>query len=216
MMGLFGKRPDPKTQVREWSSKLRSEQNKIERQINQIKREEEKVAASLKQAAKKGDKESCRILAKEVVRARKSVTKMHSSKARINSVKLQMENQLALVRVTGELERSTEVMVAMQRLIKIPEIQAAMITMSKEMTKAGIIEEMVEETMEQLEEDDIEEAADKEIENVLWELTKGQLGEAPEAVGDSLPTTSVDEILEDGAKSDDVDEMTARLASLRN
>ena len=46
-----------------------------------------------------------------------------------------MENQLALVRVTGELERSTEVMVAMQRLIKIPEIQAAMMTMSKEMTK---------------------------------------------------------------------------------
>ena len=55
--------------------------------------------------------------------------------ARINSVKLQMENQLALVKVTGELERSTEVMVAMQRLIKIPEIQAAMLTMSKEMTK---------------------------------------------------------------------------------
>ena len=82
MMGLFGKRPDPKTQVREWSSKLRSEQNKIERQINQIKREEEKVSASLKQAAKKGDKESCRILAKEVVRARKSVTKMYSSKVR--------------------------------------------------------------------------------------------------------------------------------------
>ena len=46
-----------------------------------------------------------------------------------------MENQLALVKVTGELERSTEVMVAMQRLIKIPEIQAAMLTMSKEMTK---------------------------------------------------------------------------------
>ena len=79
-MGLFGKRPDPKTQVREWSSKLRAEQNKIERQINQIKREEEKVAASLKQAAKKGDKESCRVLAKEVVGARKSVTKMYSSK----------------------------------------------------------------------------------------------------------------------------------------
>ena len=80
MMGLFGKRPDPKTQIRDWSKKLRLEQNKIERNINQIHREEEKVAASLKLAAKKGDKESCRILAKEVVRARKSVTKMHSSK----------------------------------------------------------------------------------------------------------------------------------------
>ncbi len=49
-----------------------------------------------------------------------------------------MENQLALVRVTGELERSTEVMVAMQRLVKIPEIQAAMLTMSKEMTKVRL------------------------------------------------------------------------------
>ena len=47
----------------------------------------------------------------------------------------------------------------------------------------------------------------------LW--STGQLGEAPEAVGDSLPP-SVDEILEDGAKADDVDEMSARLASLRN
>merc|ERR1719234_2259037 len=80
---------------------------------------------------------------------------------------------------------------------------------------AGIIEEMMEETMDQMEDDDMEEAADKEIDNVLWELTKGQLGEAPEAVGDSLPP-SVDEILEDGAKADDVDEMSARLASLRN
>ena len=43
----------------------------------------------------------------------------------------------------------------------------------------------------------------------------GQLGEAPEAVGDTLPA-SVDEIVEEGAKADGVDEMTARLASLRN
>ena len=40
-------------------------------------------------------------------------------------------------------------------------------------SQAGIIEEMVEEAMDQMEDDDIEEAADKEIENVLWELTKG-------------------------------------------
>ena len=41
------------------------------------------------------------------------------------------------------------------------------------MMKAGIIEEMVEDTMEGLEDDDLEEAADTEVEKVLWELTKG-------------------------------------------
>lgn len=214
-MGLFGKGPDPKTQIKDWTSKLRKEQNNIERQINKIKREEAKVGASLKAAAKKGDKDSCRILAKEVVRSRKAVNKMYSSKARINSVQLQMENQMAVVKVTGQLEKSTQVMTAMQKLIKIPDIQKAMMTMSKEMMKAGIIEEMLEETMEQMEDDDIEEAADKEIENVLYEITKGQLGEAPEAVGDTLPQ-DVEGLMEDGACASEVDDMAARLAMLRD
>ena len=62
VMGLFGKSPsrDPKEQVREWTSKLRKEQNQIERQVRQIQRQEAKVSASLKQAAKKGDKDVCK------------------------------------------------------------------------------------------------------------------------------------------------------------
>lgn len=42
---------------------------------------------------------------------------------------------LAVVRVAGTLQKSTEVMKAMQSLIKIPEIQATMRELSKEMTK---------------------------------------------------------------------------------
>lgn len=49
---------------------------------------------SLKEAAKKNDKETCMILAKEILRARKSINKIYTSKAHINSVQLQMKNQL--------------------------------------------------------------------------------------------------------------------------
>lgn len=59
-----------------------------------IQREEDKVKRSLKDAAKKGDKGVCTILAKEVVRARKAITKIHTSKAHLNSIQLQMKNQL--------------------------------------------------------------------------------------------------------------------------
>lgn len=59
-----------------------------------IQREEEKVRRSLKEAAKKGDKAVCIILAKEVIRARKAINKIHTSKAHLNSVQLQMKNQL--------------------------------------------------------------------------------------------------------------------------
>lgn len=41
----------------------------------------------------------------------------------------------AVLRVAGSLQKSTEVMKAMQNLVKIPEIQATMRELSKEMMK---------------------------------------------------------------------------------
>ena len=58
-----------------------------------IKREEAKVQRSLKEAAKKGNKDVCRILAKEIVNSRKTVRKLHAAKATMNSVSMQMKNQ---------------------------------------------------------------------------------------------------------------------------
>ena len=48
----------------------------------------------LKDSAKKGEKESCRILAKEIVNSRKAVNRINTSKAHLNSVQLQMKQQL--------------------------------------------------------------------------------------------------------------------------
>merc|ERR1712042_203927 len=157
-----------------------------------------------------------KVLAKEIINSRKAVNKMYASKAHINSIQMQMQNQLSVVKVTGALEKSTHVMQAMQRLVKVPEIQATMRELSKEMMKAGIIGEMLEDTMEGLEDDDLEEAADTEVEKVLWELTKGQLGEAPDAVGDTLPAVAGATAAPDSEEEEDVGAMAARLEALRS
>lgn len=122
---------------------------------------------SLKQAAAKSDKASCTILAKEIVHARKATNRIYTAKAHLNSVQLQMKNQLATLRVAGSLQQSTEVMQAMQNLVKLPEIAGVMRDMTKEMMKAGIIEEMLEETMDSVEDtDDLEEEAQGEVDKV--------------------------------------------------
>lgn len=59
-----------------------------------IQREEEKTKRMLKDAAKKGDKDTCRILAKEIVHARKAISRIYASKAHLNSVQLSMKQQL--------------------------------------------------------------------------------------------------------------------------
>ncbi|XP_030875337.1 charged multivesicular body protein 3 isoform X2 [Leptonychotes weddellii] len=95
-MGLFGKTQEkpPKELVNEWSLKIRKEMRVVDRQIRDIQREEEKVKRSVKDAAKKGQKDVCVVLAKEMIRSRKAVSKLYASKAHMNSVLMGMKNQL--------------------------------------------------------------------------------------------------------------------------
>ncbi|XP_022080628.1 charged multivesicular body protein 3-like [Acanthaster planci] len=216
-MGLFGKTPqkDPKEQVQEWTRSLNRETRKLDRQIRSIEREEMKVKRSLKDAAKKGEKDVCKILAKEIVNSRKAVKRIHTSKAQINSVSMQMKNQLALIRMSGALQKSTDVMKIMSQLCRVQEVQATMMEMSKEMMKAGIIEEMVEDTFESLEDDEMEEATEQEVEKILFEITAGHLVDAPKAVNDDLPVAGATAI-SDEEPEEDISEMQARLEALRS
>lgn len=115
---------------------------------------QDKARASVKQLALKGDVKSARILAKEVVRSEKQKQKLHVSKARLGSIGIQMSHQMgeilwhdhssrscsltpfpAMVKVTGSLQKSTEIMKLSNDLIKLPQISAAMRDMSMEWTK---------------------------------------------------------------------------------
>ncbi|XP_013869157.1 charged multivesicular body protein 3 isoform X1 [Austrofundulus limnaeus] len=220
-MGLFGRTPEkpPKDLINEWSLKIRKEMRVIDRQIRDIQREEEKVKRSIKDAAKKGQKDVCVILAKEMIQSKRAVSKLYASKAQMNSVLLSMKNQLAVVRVAGTLQKSTEVMKAMQSLIKIPEIQATMRELSKEMKKAGIIEEMLEDTFESMEDgEEMEEAAEEEVDKILFDLTAGALGKAPSKVTDALPDLqpAAAAAASEDESEEDIEAMQSRLEALRS
>jgi len=122
-----------------------------------------KTKMSIKQLAKKGDMKSAQILAKELVKARKSVDRLHTSKAQLNSVALQLTNQLgmvcadevrptealanslrvnhvgvswpAVIRVSGSIQKSSEIMRGINALVKVPDISRAMMQLGQEMTK---------------------------------------------------------------------------------
>lgn len=190
----------------------------MDRQIRRIGREEEKAKRTLKEAAKKNDREACLIMAKELVHTRKAVSRIYASKAHINSVVMQMRNQYATQRLAGSIQKSTEVMKSMQRLVRIPEIMATMRELSKEMTKAGIMEEMLEDTMESLDEDpeELEEQAAKEVDQILFDLTNGQLGRAPAAPTETIGAPSVPAEKTAATPDTDLRDLEAQLEALRS
>lgn len=102
-----------------------------------------------------------------------------------------------MIKVTGSLQKSTEIMKMSNALIKLPQISQVMREMSMEMTKvrrcvlrsvfvspertnvqAGIMDEMLEDTLEVEEDEQLEEEADAEVDKVLYEYTNGTLGRA--------------------------------------
>ncbi|ORX76360.1 hypothetical protein BCR32DRAFT_271324 [Anaeromyces robustus] len=180
----------PEELVRKWRREFRTQERQIDRQINSITMEENKIKASLKQAAKRNDKKICTTLAKEIINSRKAKNKLYETKAQINSILMSLQQQLSTIKITGTIKDTTAIMHSMNSLVKVPEISQTMQEFSKEMTKAGIIEEMVADTLEMNDEEGIEEEAEEEVEKVLFELTNGLLGEAG-SVGESLNTSVV-------------------------
>ncbi|MCP9261610.1 Charged multivesicular body protein 3 [Dirofilaria immitis] len=204
-----GEKIDTKEAVRELQRKMRAELRQLDRQIHAIEREEMKVKKQIKESAKKGDRDVCVVLAKSILQSRKAVSKIHGTKAQINSVVMGMQQQLATVRMAGSLQQSTDVMKNMQQLVKVPEIMSTMRELSKEMMKVGIIDEMMEETMESVEPEELEEEAQEEVDRILYEITAGELGKAPSAVKDALAVESESMLADTETHAVDYDEMRA-------
>ncbi|KAJ8481758.1 hypothetical protein ONZ51_g5771 [Trametes cubensis] len=196
---LYG--PTAEEKVRAWQGKLRAEQRVLDREMRQLDAATKKAQQTVKQLAKKGDVKSARIMAREVVRSHKQMDRLSVSKARLGSIGNQLQQQLAMVKVTGALQKSTEIMKLSNALIKLPQISQAMREMSMEMTKAcrprhtscayqthilqaGIMEEMLDDTLQMEDDEDLEVEADAEVDKVLYELTEGKLGQAGAAKED--------------------------------
>jgi division protein CdvB (Snf7/Vps24/ESCRT-III family) len=54
-----------------------------------------------------------------ILRSRKAVARLHTSKAQMNSVVMQMQNQLSQQKLMGTLSKSSDIMKAMNRLVKV-------------------------------------------------------------------------------------------------
>jgi charged multivesicular body protein 3 len=113
------------------------------------------------------------MLAKQIVQSRRAKTRLYEGRAQLNSVQMQLQNQISVIKVAGCMQSSAEVtchvfppiimftpcliengppqvMSAMNAAIKIPEVQKNMFQLAKEMERAGLMEEIVADGLDSL------------------------------------------------------------------
>ena len=121
-----------------------------------------------------------------------------------------------MVKVSGAFQQSTEVMKSMQSLVKVDTLRNNMMAMSKEMTKMGMMSEMIEDTMDDaLDNDDLDdEDTQTEIDKVLAEITQGVIGSLPKSNNSVLPQTENSRKQEkEKSDNEDIDKMLSALKS---
>jgi charged multivesicular body protein 3 len=209
-MFIFGGRKlTPKEQQKKWKKDLRKQQRELDKQIRTAKRQEAKVKKEIKKYAKSGDIKIVKTLAKDIVKGRKLVERLYTAKAQINSVSMQLQNQVAMQRVTSAMGQSSQMMKSMQALVSIPDVRKAAMDMAREMEKAGLIEEMQEDMMEMMDPEDMDDEIAEEVDKVVTELTGNILDDA-----DVVPQGKIQAQQQEEQESSEVREMEARLQKL--
>ena len=144
----------------------------MDRGLTRLGTAEKNAIKETKKLAKNGNPKAAKLLAREIVNIRKARNRMHASKAQLNSVVMSLQMSIANLKVAGCLSKSTDIMQAMGQLVKLPELQESMMDMAREMEKAGLVDEIVQDTFE-LAEPDIDIEADTEVSKIMNEITSG-------------------------------------------
>ena len=76
-----------------------------------------------------------KMFARELVNSKKGIEKLKISQAQMNSVILQLDQQLGQAKIFGAMKASTDVMKSMNAIVSIPQLRTSMSGMVKESLK---------------------------------------------------------------------------------
>lgn len=205
--------------MRKCNSLIRSNTRKLDRDMAQLKLLESKSKQYILQASKRGQRNpsqakqaasETRTFAREMIRIRKQNSRLATSKAQLQSVQMQVNEAFSMRKIEGSLKASTGIMKDVNSLVRLPELTGTMRELSQELVKAGIIEEMVGDSLpdDQLLEGEDDEA-EAEVDKVLGEILEGRLGKS------DVSHVATGPIEEEQAPEEDLEEQEATLAQMR-
>jgi charged multivesicular body protein 3 len=151
------------------------QQRDLDRSIHEIERNEVKIKLAVKKAAKDKQMECAKSLAKELVMSGKAKERLVHGKAQLENIGIQLKVAAANLKLTGSVQKSTEVVKSMNALMKGSQTAAVARELAQEFSRFGIIEEMMSEQLDQAidVDGDLDELADSQVDALVQEILSG-------------------------------------------
>ncbi|QRG36812.1 hypothetical protein FDK38_001169 [Candidozyma auris] len=208
--------PDPKEQMRKINSLLRKNKRELDRSLSQLQPLKKKTEGLIKKSAKAGDYKSAKIYARELININNQHKKLHLSKTRLESITMSINEQWQMRKMTQSIQQSTGIMKDVNALTNLGVISGTMQELSKELMKAGIINEMMDDMVDLDVDEELEDESQEEVNKIIQNLTEDKFSK----IASEVPTTSMpeEEIAAPEEEQEDfeaLDQMRQRLKELQ-
>ncbi|XP_016052039.1 PREDICTED: charged multivesicular body protein 2b [Miniopterus natalensis] len=179
--------------IKEQNRELRGTQRAISRDRAALEKQEKQLELEIKKMAKIGNKEACRVLAKQLVQLRKQKTRTFAVSSKVTSMSTQTKVMNSQMKMAGAMSTTAKTMQAVNKKVDPQKTLQTMQNFQKENMKMEMTEEMINDTLDDIFDgsDDEEESQDI-VDQVLDEIgieISGKMAKAPSAAR-SLPSAS--------------------------
>jgi len=163
--------PSNKEQLKEiekdYKKKLQREMRELERGVLQNEMTTKKAENELKKALKDSkDKSIHTIYARQVAQCRKQKGRLLNNKAKVQGMIFSIESMFANIRMTKILGDTSAVVQQINGLMNVKEMTQTMKEIQKSMMQFGLMNEMVDDVMSNMD-DDADEMEDTELDKII-------------------------------------------------
>lgn len=200
--------------MRKINQLLRKNKRELERSMTQLQPLKKKTEALVKKAAKSGDYKTAKIYARELININNQHKKLHLSKTRLESITMAVNEQWQMNKLTQSMQVSTGVMKAVNQMTNLGMMTATFQDLSKELMKAGIINEMMDDMVDLELDDELEDESQEEVNKIIESLTAEKFS----SIDQEVPSVELPEEIASPVEDEDtemLDDMRSRLRALQ-
>ena len=168
---MGNKAPTLDEQMRESKRMINRSIRELDRERTKLQAQERKLIAEIKKLAKAGQMGSVKVLAKDLVRARRNVTKFYEMRSQLQAVELRLQTIKSTSAMADAMKNVTKAMVRMSKVLSVPGLQKILQEFMRENERMEMTEEMMGDAVDMAlgdEEDAME--SDAVVNQVLSEI----------------------------------------------
>ena len=147
-MGLGASKPTLEEQLKNNKRMINRAVRELDRERTKLEQEEQRIVAELKRQAKNNNVGSVKVLAKDLVRTRKYVSKFLAMRSHLQGVNLKMQAVKSTEAMARNLKSTTVAMTKVNEKLNLPELNAILQEFQQETERMGISEDVMGEAID--------------------------------------------------------------------